>query len=762
MPEDRRGKIQSHPHRMPVLWRLLQVFNRHKHPVEMDDESEISPEDMKAARNEWDRLFRLASERTERCKIFDEMDTFGVVEMVLDIYAEEPTQPDYETRRTVWLESKNSEMVARGHECLQNVKTEDVVSEITRSMCKYGDRFQRLLYKTGSGVLGWQPTDCKSVTRLEDKFGRLIGFKESGQKFRGSKDRDVSWPWDYVHFRLMGREAEGKYGTSVLESLFRPWRQLALTEDSILMYRLRRAPDRNLVMVDVGQMEEHEAVDYVNRVRKRFRKHEYIDPASPQYRKQYNPLVALEDIFLAVRGPDSNTRIESLSGAGNVGEVYDLEYFVSKFFGTAHIPKAYAGFEGDINCFKLSTKIPCLDGRLRTLGQVIDEYEATGSLPWVYSYDEETRTVVPGEVQWAGVTKRQAEVVEVMLDDGTKHVCTPEHKWHTLSGEWVRADALVSGVQLHSYLNKERAGLVPVPNHTVISVQRLLRRYDTGDITVRRHHNFFIADAGAGGVLVHNSKATLMQQDIRFARTAKRIQRSILQGFRQLLDIHFVLLDTEPGSRKYDYTQEANMYVVQMSPIAYLDEWERLELIQLRYQIVEAMSRLASDLQLDVRVWAQYVLLNFAKLPEDLVKKLIARTAEAPPMAAGDAGGGFEHLDVGRRKEIRDQLLRSPFAKKEQIIQEVMGPMGSEGYYDLKPEEEKLLAEAVHTSPMLRKVMGDIWEYTMEDAMARQYDLSLVPPIVAGQVFEDTATDDEAAKQLREDLKSVGAKLVEG
>jgi hypothetical protein len=556
----------------------------------------------------------IARDRKERYRIFSEMDTFGLVSAILDVYAEEATQRDYDRGVSVWIESKSKAMITAGNECLRNTQMEDRVQFITRRTGKLGDAFQRLIYQTGKGVLGWKVASSSKVHRLEDKYGRLIGFREDGQKYR-QKKRKVSWPWDYVHFRLLGKYEEAGYGTAILDALFRPWRQLTLAEDSVLMYRMRRAPDRNLVMVDVGNMEEHDAVSYLNSWRKRFRKLEFIDPSSPNYKKQYNPLTPLEDVFVAMR-PNNNTRIETLSGAGNMGELYDLEHFRDKFFGTAKVPKAYFGFEGEIN-----------------------------------------------------------------------------------------------------------------------------------------------------------AKATLVQQDVRFARSAKRLQRSTIYGIRQTLEIHYTLLPTEPNDDTYDFHQPDKEFLVQMSPISYLDEWERLELVQLRYQIVESMSRLAADMQLDPKVWAIYILLNYAKLPEDLVLKLISKTPVEPAAAAAGGGGegfgGMENLSPRVRGTL---LAMNPDARNA-----IMEDMTPTGFTSVSPNEQLEIAKMMHRSPELRKVVGDLAYYyedevneAADEADAKdaqvsmlvrrafqQTDPSILPPVVAGKLLEDDYEDDKEAKLLKEDMAAL-------
>jgi hypothetical protein len=516
---------------------------------------------------------------------------------ILDVYSEETTQPDYDREQSIWVESKSAVMVKAGMECLRNVQAEDRITPITRRMLKYGDAFRRLIYQTGKGVLAWKHASTAAVHRVEDKYSRLIGFREDGKQFR-QKKRPISWPWDYLHFRILGKYEESGYGTSFLETLFRPWRQLTLSEDALLIYRLRRAPDRNLVMVDVGNMEDHEAIEWLNNWRKRFRKHEFIDPASPDYKKQYNPLTPIEDIFMPTR-EGNNSRVESLTGSANVGEIYDIDHYRRKFFGAAKVPQAYFGFEGDIN-----------------------------------------------------------------------------------------------------------------------------------------------------------AKATLMQQDVRFARTCKRVRKAQIYGLRQLLDIHYTLLPTDPKDEQYDFTQAANAYLVQMSPISYLDEWERIELVQLRYQLVEAMANLSQSLQIDAKTWAVYVLVNFAELLEDLVTKLIKKTPEGPP--EGEGGEGFESaLTQGQRARILDK--HGP-----DVLRNV-----TEGWdgsaWEPSRTEVKHLSEAIHSSPMLRKVLGDITEVAMEDMHHIQTDKSLLPPTFDGKTLEDVVEDDKHAKELQEDLAALNApSVVEG
>lgn len=589
------GQARANPHAMGWFFNLFRYYGRTSHAASAEmDLDPYGSLDLPDYDTSLEDMLKLTADRQKRINLFEEMDSFGLVESILDLYAEESTQPDYDKQRRVWIESANKAMVTQGDRALLNCQVEERIVPIARRMCKYGDEFKRLIYEGGKGVLAWKTAKTMGVRRIEDRYARLIGFKEERKKYRAGK-RELSWPWDYIHFRLLGKSEDDLYGTSLLEAMFRPWRQLALTEDSLLMYRLRRAPDRNAFFVGVGNMEVPEAMKWLNTFRKKFRKHEHVDPASPAYTKQFNPLTPMEDVFLPVRDGDQ-VRIETLPGGGNIGEIYDLEYFRDAFFGTARVPKAYLGFEGDIN-----------------------------------------------------------------------------------------------------------------------------------------------------------AKATLIQQDVRFARTAKRVRHSLIQGLRNLLDVHFMLSNQPDNPKKYDPTTKENAYLVQMSPISFLDEFERLELIQLRFQIVETMSRMAGDMQLDARVWATYILLNYAKLDEELVLKLINKTPDAV------SAGQFESSLTPKQ---RHKWMRMDEEAQAQILD--MQGRQRDGFTQLADKEKIAIARAIHESPGLRKVVGDI-AYFFEDKdlhaeSKQQVDQSLVPPkLPDGKILLSEDSDDQDAKDLKEDLAGLEA-----
>lgn len=104
-----------------------------------------------------------------------------------------------------------------------------------------------------------------------------------------------------------------------------------------------------------------------------------------------------------------------------------------------------ADFDGD--CLHGSTIIPTLDGKHRTMLELIEE-EGIGSNIWVYSLDEKTNRVVPGKAKILGCSGHKDKYVEITLDNGAIEKCSVDHKWLMRDGSWKRAEGLVSGDRL--------------------------------------------------------------------------------------------------------------------------------------------------------------------------------------------------------------------------------------------------------------------------------------------------------------------------
>ena len=226
---------------------------------------------------------------------------------------------------------------------------------------------------------------------------------------------------------------------SMLEPARRIWKQLSLAEDAMLIHRIVRAPEKRIFKVDVGNIPPVEVDGYIEKLMNKAKKVPYIDERTGDYNLRYNLNNMLEDFWLPVRGGDSGTSIDTLPGMEFTG-IEDLEYLRNKMMAALKIPKAFLGYD-EAMCLALDTKIPLLNGTDKTLTELIDEH-SRGIKNYVYSIDETTKLIVPGEITWAGITRRNTSTVKIWLDNGECVQSTPDHLFLTRDGKWIAAEKL--------------------------------------------------------------------------------------------------------------------------------------------------------------------------------------------------------------------------------------------------------------------------------------------------------------------------------
>lgn len=294
---------------------------------------------------EWIRReLTLAKDRIKRYKDYDEMDRDPRISAVIDVYVEEATQVNMERNATLWVESDDTALRMELNALLADIEVEDTIAGVTRTMCKYGDNFEKLFYLDQEGVHRMVYSEPSRVIRIEDEEGSVKGWDEV--EARG--DREPRWrPWDYVHWRLLlGRRSEFLYGDSLLEEARRLWMRLTMLEDAISLYRLQRAPDRNVYYVDVQNSSPEQAYEAVNKWRRKYRKNVFWDAKEGRLITTHNPIAIDEDIFWPVRD-GSSSKVERLSGSANIGDIADLEYFRDQLYEALRVPKGYLGGSQD-------------------------------------------------------------------------------------------------------------------------------------------------------------------------------------------------------------------------------------------------------------------------------------------------------------------------------------------------------------------------------------------------------------------------------
>jgi hypothetical protein len=339
--------------------------------------------------------------RVERYQQYEVMDSDPEVNAALDILAEFSTQKlkDGKTPFTVQWRHKatNSEIRILGEYLQQwcRIQQFDVrIFRMMRNTFKYGDAFfirdpetQKWSYIDPSKIVkiivneseGKKPEQYV-VKDLAPNFESLVvtqitpninprqgtgGMAGSGGygAIGGTMPKSNAYPTSntgrfgtseteyainaehVVHLSLSeGLDNNFPFGNSLLENIFKVYKQKELLEDAILIYRIQRAPERRVFHIDVGNMPSHMAMAFVERVKNEI--HQRRIPSQTGGGQNvidsaYNPLSINEDYFFPQTAEGRGSKVETLPGGTNLGEIDDLKYFTNKLFRGLRIPSSY-------------------------------------------------------------------------------------------------------------------------------------------------------------------------------------------------------------------------------------------------------------------------------------------------------------------------------------------------------------------------------------------------------------------------------------
>ena len=166
-----------------------------------------------------------------------------------------------------------------------------------------------------------------------------------------------------VHLSLTeGLDRFWPFGQSILENIFKVYKQKELLEDAVLIYRVQRAPERRMFKIDVGNMPSHLAMAFVERVKNEIHQRRIPSVYGGQsiVDATYNPLSMNEDYFFPVTAEGRGSSVEVLPGGQNLGEIDDLRYFNNRLARGLRVPSSYLPTGPDDNTTPLS------DGRVGT------------------------------------------------------------------------------------------------------------------------------------------------------------------------------------------------------------------------------------------------------------------------------------------------------------------------------------------------------------------------------------------------------------
>ena len=148
-----------------------------------------------------------------------------------------------------------------------------------------------------------------------------------------------------IHISMSeGLDNNFPFGNSLMESIFKVFKQKELLEDAILIYRIQRAPERRVFHIDVGNMPSHLAMSFVERVKNEVNQRRIPSNTGGSQSvidASYNPLSINEDYFFPRTAEGRGSDVTLLQGGQNLGEIDDLKYFTNKLFRALRIPSSY-------------------------------------------------------------------------------------------------------------------------------------------------------------------------------------------------------------------------------------------------------------------------------------------------------------------------------------------------------------------------------------------------------------------------------------
>lgn len=290
-------------------------------------------------------------ERRKRYRDYEDMDIHPEIAAALDMYANDATIKDKEDN-IIQIETNYEEIKNELRIFFKKIKLNLYLWDIVRNTAKYGDMFlENIVHprKTTDGIARIKTLNPNFLFREEDEYGILKRFYQlipdkGVTSLHSARTNEQKLPLDQnqlVHFRIRNAESQFlPYGKSILHPAVKIYKQLRLMEDAMFIYRVQRAPERRVFYIDVGQLPPNKANMLIEDQKRKLKKEKYFDPVKGKIDERFNPAATNEDFFIPTR-QGSQTKIDTLPGADNLGEVDDVKYFREKILAALKIPKDY-------------------------------------------------------------------------------------------------------------------------------------------------------------------------------------------------------------------------------------------------------------------------------------------------------------------------------------------------------------------------------------------------------------------------------------
>jgi hypothetical protein len=293
--------------------------------------------------------------RIDLFRDYDSMDMDPILSSALDVYSDECTARN-EVGNVLKIHHEDDQI----KQILENLFYDILNVEFnlwpwTRNLVKYGDFFLQLEIADKLGIVNVMPLSTYEVSRVEQfdpenpqrvKFVYAPYQNPSGGY--GQTPKKEFENYEMAHFRLNSDSNFLPYGKSMIEGARRVWKQLMLMEDAMLIHRVMRAPEKRIFKIDVGNIPPNEVDNYMQKIINGSKKVPFVDERTGEYNLKYNMQNLIEDYYMPVRGNDNGTSIDTLKGL-EYNMIDDINYLKGKLMAALKIPKAFLGYEEDVN-----------------------------------------------------------------------------------------------------------------------------------------------------------------------------------------------------------------------------------------------------------------------------------------------------------------------------------------------------------------------------------------------------------------------------
>lgn len=304
-----------------------------------------------------DNLITRPEKRLELLNVYDEMDTTPEITRALDIIAEDISSADVDNKKTFELNFPESAKPKKGQTStleggIKNwekiCRLEYMFFDIIREVIKYGMVIFLKNSKPKNGEYRWKKIQARQIIghkhSEEDENNVTHYLIDFGSKtVNGCCTKDVrAVPIKDLFILKLG---DTPYGKSILDSVYKVWKQQTLIENAVIIYRIVRAPERRVFFIDLGDIAGKRGEAELNRIKtqmyqKKLSRNGSLDSV-------YDPMNIQEDYFIGTNSEGRGNRIETLPGASNLGEIGDLLRFDKKLAMALRIPASYMSVGDD-------------------------------------------------------------------------------------------------------------------------------------------------------------------------------------------------------------------------------------------------------------------------------------------------------------------------------------------------------------------------------------------------------------------------------